>query len=107
MEGVVGKCFANCEELMPKVMDDHSVKRLWNLSESMLGYQVSVRDLGSRQSSRDDPRDCLGFHWNWDQWAKLPMFLINLGVGVCICERCANIVWMECEWDWRCACREC
>uniref|UniRef100_A0A674F247 Retinol dehydrogenase 14b n=1 Tax=Salmo trutta TaxID=8032 RepID=A0A674F247_SALTR len=47
MEGVVGKCFANCEELMPKVMDDHSIKRLWDVSESMVG---------SRHSSRDDPR---------------------------------------------------
>uniref|UniRef100_A0A4W5NYJ3 Retinol dehydrogenase 14b n=1 Tax=Hucho hucho TaxID=62062 RepID=A0A4W5NYJ3_9TELE len=39
--GLVGKCFANCEEeeLMPKVMDDHAFKRLWDLSESMVGIK--------------------------------------------------------------------
>eukprot|EP00063_Salmo_salar_P025761 XP_014000596.1 PREDICTED: retinol dehydrogenase 14-like [Salmo salar] len=47
MEGLVGKCFANCVDLMPKVMDDQSVKRLWDVSESMVG---------SRHSSGDDPR---------------------------------------------------
>ncbi|CAB1343085.1 unnamed protein product [Coregonus sp. 'balchen'] len=41
VEGVAGKCFANCEEeeLMPKATDDHAAKRLWDLSESMVGIK--------------------------------------------------------------------
>ncbi|KAM3861294.1 retinol dehydrogenase 14b [Diretmus argenteus] len=37
--GVSGKCFANCEEeeLMAKATDDQAAKRLWDLSERMVG----------------------------------------------------------------------
>lgn len=41
VEGVSGKCFANCEEeqLLSKATDDHAAKRLWDLSESMVGLR--------------------------------------------------------------------
>lgn len=41
VESVSGKCFANCkeEELMPKAVDDHAAKRLWDLSERMVGLK--------------------------------------------------------------------
>ncbi|KAK2883661.1 hypothetical protein Q8A67_017298 [Cirrhinus molitorella] len=41
VEGVSGKCFANCEEeqLLSKATDDHTAKRLWDLSESMVGLR--------------------------------------------------------------------
>ncbi|XP_068609563.1 retinol dehydrogenase 14b isoform X2 [Brachionichthys hirsutus] len=39
VEGVSGKCFANCEEeeLMAKATDDEAAKRLWDLSRRMVG----------------------------------------------------------------------
>lgn len=42
VEGVAGKCFANCEEeeLMPKATDDHVAERLWDLSETMVGIKT-------------------------------------------------------------------
>ncbi|KAK6490003.1 retinol dehydrogenase 14a [Huso huso] len=38
-EGVSGKCFANCkeEELLPKAVDDSVAKKLWDISEVMVG----------------------------------------------------------------------
>ncbi|XP_016337983.1 retinol dehydrogenase 14-like [Sinocyclocheilus anshuiensis] len=41
VEGVSGKCFANCEEeqLMSKATEEHTAKRLWDLSESMVGLR--------------------------------------------------------------------
>ncbi|XP_067098306.1 retinol dehydrogenase 14-like [Osmerus mordax] len=41
VEGVSGKCFANCqeEELLPKAIDDHAARRLWDLSERMVGLK--------------------------------------------------------------------
>lgn len=41
VESVSGKCFANCEEeeLMPKATDNHAARRLWNLSERMVGLK--------------------------------------------------------------------
>ncbi|XP_055741532.1 retinol dehydrogenase 14-like [Salvelinus fontinalis] len=42
VEGVTGKCFANCEEeeLMPNATDDQAAKRLWDLSETMVGIKT-------------------------------------------------------------------
>ncbi|XP_056872204.1 retinol dehydrogenase 14b [Takifugu flavidus] len=39
VEGVSGKCFANCEEeeLMPKATDEQAAKRLWDVSRRMVG----------------------------------------------------------------------
>ncbi|XP_051265324.1 retinol dehydrogenase 14b [Dicentrarchus labrax] len=39
VEGVSGKCFANCEEeeLMAKATDDQAAKRLWDISRRMVG----------------------------------------------------------------------
>eukprot|EP00066_Takifugu_rubripes_P006788 XP_003971836.1 PREDICTED: retinol dehydrogenase 14 [Takifugu rubripes] len=39
VEGVSGKCFANCEEeeLMPKATDEQAAKRLWDISRRMVG----------------------------------------------------------------------
>ncbi|XP_039604106.1 retinol dehydrogenase 14a [Polypterus senegalus] len=39
VEGVSGKCFANCkeEELLPKATDDDVAKKLWDISEVMVG----------------------------------------------------------------------
>ncbi|XP_069017839.1 retinol dehydrogenase 14b isoform X2 [Embiotoca jacksoni] len=39
VEGVSGKCFANCkeEELMAKATDDQAAKKLWDLSMRMVG----------------------------------------------------------------------
>ncbi|XP_029903083.1 retinol dehydrogenase 14b [Myripristis murdjan] len=39
VDGVSGKCFANCEEeeLMAKATDDQAAKRLWDISEKMVG----------------------------------------------------------------------
>lgn len=39
VEGVSGKCFANCEEeeLMAKATDDQAAKRLWDISKRMVG----------------------------------------------------------------------
>lgn len=39
VEGVSGKCFANCEveELMPKATDDEAAKKLWDVSRRMVG----------------------------------------------------------------------
>ncbi|KAM6954758.1 retinol dehydrogenase 14b [Aplochiton taeniatus] len=39
VEGVTGKCFANCaeEELLAKATDDQAAKRLWEISGSMVG----------------------------------------------------------------------
>lgn len=39
VEGVSGKCFANCEEeeLMAKATDDQAAKKLWDLSSAMVG----------------------------------------------------------------------
>ncbi|XP_061563089.1 retinol dehydrogenase 14b [Cololabis saira] len=39
VEGVSGKCFANCEEekLMDKATDDQAAKRLWDISKNMVG----------------------------------------------------------------------
>ncbi|XP_026173846.1 retinol dehydrogenase 14b [Mastacembelus armatus] len=39
VEGVSGKCFANCkeEELMPKATDDEAAKKLWDISRRMVG----------------------------------------------------------------------
>ncbi|XP_071763070.1 retinol dehydrogenase 14b [Centroberyx gerrardi] len=39
VEGQSGKCFANCEEeeLMAKATDEQAAKRLWDLSERMVG----------------------------------------------------------------------
>ncbi|XP_072218558.1 retinol dehydrogenase 14b [Leuresthes tenuis] len=39
VEGVSGKCFANCEEeeLMAKATDDEAAKKLWDMSRSMVG----------------------------------------------------------------------
>ncbi|XP_068433654.1 retinol dehydrogenase 14b [Clinocottus analis] len=39
VEGVSGKCFANCEEeeLMAKATDDQAAKKLWDLSSRMVG----------------------------------------------------------------------
>ncbi|XP_030626985.1 retinol dehydrogenase 14b [Chanos chanos] len=41
VEGVTGKCFANCEEeeLLPKATDDQAAKRLWEISERMVGLE--------------------------------------------------------------------
>ncbi|TRY86317.1 hypothetical protein DNTS_016126 [Danionella cerebrum] len=41
VEGVSGKCFANCEEeeLLSKATDDLAARRLWDLSESMVGLR--------------------------------------------------------------------
>ncbi|XP_032398603.1 retinol dehydrogenase 14b [Etheostoma spectabile] len=39
VEGVSGKCFANCEEeeLMAKATDDQAAKKLWDISRRMVG----------------------------------------------------------------------
>lgn len=39
VEGVSGKCFANCEEeeLMPIATDDQAAKKLWDISRRMVG----------------------------------------------------------------------
>lgn len=39
VEGVSGKCFANCEEeeLMPKATDEQAAKKLWDISRKMVG----------------------------------------------------------------------
>ncbi|XP_006626408.2 retinol dehydrogenase 14a [Lepisosteus oculatus] len=39
VEGVSGKCFANCkeEELLPKASDDAVARKLWDISEIMVG----------------------------------------------------------------------
>ncbi|MEQ2272440.1 Retinol dehydrogenase 14, partial [Xenotaenia resolanae] len=39
VEGVSGKCFANCEEeeLMAKATDKQAAKKLWNISRRMVG----------------------------------------------------------------------
>lgn len=39
VEGVSGKCFANCkeEELLPKATDEEAAKKLWNISRRMVG----------------------------------------------------------------------
>ncbi|CAB1425836.1 unnamed protein product [Pleuronectes platessa] len=39
VEGVSGKCFANCveEELMAKATDDQAAKKLWDISSRMVG----------------------------------------------------------------------
>ncbi|XP_034076345.1 retinol dehydrogenase 14b [Gymnodraco acuticeps] len=39
VEGVSGKCFANCaeEELMPKATDEQAAKKLWDISRRMVG----------------------------------------------------------------------
>ncbi|XP_062293457.1 retinol dehydrogenase 14b [Scomber scombrus] len=39
VEGVSGKCFANCEEeeLMPTATDDQAAKKLWDVSRRMVG----------------------------------------------------------------------
>ncbi|XP_035534638.1 retinol dehydrogenase 14b [Morone saxatilis] len=39
VEGVSGKCFANCEEeeLMAKATDDRAARRLWDISRRMVG----------------------------------------------------------------------
>ncbi|XP_012682095.1 retinol dehydrogenase 14b [Clupea harengus] len=41
VEGLTGKCFANCEEevLQPKATDDQAAQRLWALSEDMVGLR--------------------------------------------------------------------
>ncbi|XP_041951039.1 retinol dehydrogenase 14b [Alosa sapidissima] len=41
VDGVTGKCFANCEEevLQPKATDDQAAQRLWTLSEEMVGLR--------------------------------------------------------------------
>lgn len=41
VDGVTGKCFANCEEeeLQPKATDDQAAKRLWAVSEEMVGLK--------------------------------------------------------------------
>ncbi|KAJ8009313.1 hypothetical protein DPEC_G00087590 [Dallia pectoralis] len=43
VEGVTGKCFANCEEeeLLPKATDDHAARRLWELTETMVEIRSS------------------------------------------------------------------
>ncbi|KAM6915289.1 retinol dehydrogenase 14b [Xenentodon cancila] len=40
VEGVSGKCFANCEEekLMDKATDDQAAKKLWDISTKMVGF---------------------------------------------------------------------
>lgn len=42
VEGVSGKCFANCEEeeLMAKATDEQAAKRLWDVSLRMVGLTV-------------------------------------------------------------------
>ncbi|XP_004550533.3 retinol dehydrogenase 14b [Maylandia zebra] len=39
VEGVSGKCFANCEEeeLLPKATDEEAAKKLWDISRRMVG----------------------------------------------------------------------
>ncbi|AWP20270.1 putative retinol dehydrogenase 14-like [Scophthalmus maximus] len=39
VEGVSGKCFANCEEeeLMARATDEHAAKKLWDVSSRMVG----------------------------------------------------------------------
>lgn len=39
VEGVSGKCFANCkeEELLPKATDEETAKKLWDISRRMVG----------------------------------------------------------------------
>lgn len=39
VEGVSGKCFANCEEeeLLPKATDEEAAKKLWDISRRMIG----------------------------------------------------------------------
>lgn len=46
VEGVTGKCFANCEEeeLQPKATDDQAAQRLWALSEEMVGLRKAGGD---------------------------------------------------------------
>ncbi|XP_070843563.1 retinol dehydrogenase 14b [Chaetodon trifascialis] len=41
VEGVSGKCFANCkeEELMAKATDDQAAKKLWEISRRMVGLE--------------------------------------------------------------------
>ncbi|XP_051511461.1 retinol dehydrogenase 14-like [Myxocyprinus asiaticus] len=41
VEGVSGKCFANCEEekLLSKATDDHAAKLLWDISERMVALK--------------------------------------------------------------------
>ncbi|XP_024147427.1 retinol dehydrogenase 14b [Oryzias melastigma] len=41
VEGVSGKCFANCEEekLMSKATDEQAAKRLWDMSRRMVGIE--------------------------------------------------------------------
>lgn len=44
VEGVSGKCFANCEEeeLMAKATDEQAAKRLWDVSMRMVGLTDGV-----------------------------------------------------------------
>ncbi|KAI1897330.1 hypothetical protein AGOR_G00082210 [Albula goreensis] len=39
VEGISGKCFANCEEeeLLSKATDDQAARKLWDISEAMVG----------------------------------------------------------------------
>lgn len=41
VEGVSGKCFANCkeEQLMAKATDDQAAKKLWEISRRMVGLE--------------------------------------------------------------------
>ncbi|XP_030628208.1 retinol dehydrogenase 14a [Chanos chanos] len=42
VEGIQGKCFANCqeEELLPKATNEEVAKKLWDISEVMVGITV-------------------------------------------------------------------
>ncbi|KAL0967605.1 hypothetical protein UPYG_G00254390 [Umbra pygmaea] len=43
VEDVMGKCFSNCEEeeLLPKATDDNVARRLWDVSETLVGIKLS------------------------------------------------------------------